>query len=183
MLFVAHFAQQAGASPLTVVSPDAGGVKRAERFRQSLEQALQQSVTNAFMEKQRSGGVVSGEAFVGDVQGRTAIIVDDLISTGTTLARTARACRDRGAVAVHTAATHGLFVGDANTILADESLDSVVITNTVPPLRLTNSVVRDKLVVLDAAPLVSEAIRRIHTGGSIVELLEAPPTAAPTSQT
>jgi len=177
MLFVSHFAGHINDAPVTVVSPDAGGVKRAERFRQSLESALNQSVTNAFMEKQRRGGVVSGEAFVGDADGRTAIILDDLISTGTTLTRTAKACRAHGATAVHAAATHGLFVGDANTILANEVLDSVVITNTVPPFRLTDSAARDKLTVLDVAPLLGEAIRRIQTGKSVVELLETPRAA------
>src|SRR5271157_5876825 len=64
---------------LCVVSPDTGGAKRAELFREALQDALQCSITSAFAEKHRSAGVVSGDLFVGDVKGRTALIIDDLI--------------------------------------------------------------------------------------------------------
>ena len=174
MHFVSYFASKLRDEQVTVVSPDAGGVKRAEQFRESLQAALGRSVAGAFMEKQRSAGIVSGESFVGDVDGRVAIVLDDLISTGTTLTRTAHACRRHGAIAVHTIATHGLFVGDAPHILDDDAIDSVVITNSIPPFRMRGSKAARKLVVLDVAGLVAEAIHRIHAGGSIVDLLEQP---------
>jgi ribose-phosphate pyrophosphokinase len=102
-----------------------------------------------------------------------ALIVDDLIATGGTILRAARACRAAGARAVHAAATHGLFVGEAPALLfGDPALGQVVVTNSVPPFRLSRGRLPDQLVVLDVAPLFAEAIRRIHTGGSIVELLE-----------
>jgi ribose-phosphate pyrophosphokinase len=124
------------------------------------------------MEKYRSAGVVSGEAVIGEVTGKTAIIIDDLISSGTTLLRAAEACRARGATTIHAAASHGLFVGDANKVLAHPALEKVVVTDTIPPFRLESDVIASKLVVLDAAALFAEGIRRIHTGGSLVELLE-----------
>ncbi len=99
-LFVAHFAPLLGREEVTVVSPDAGGVKRAEAFRQTLGLVLNRPVGAAFVEKYRSSGVVSGDALVGDVAGKPVIIIDDLISTGTTLVRAARACKDRGATRV-----------------------------------------------------------------------------------
>jgi ribose-phosphate pyrophosphokinase len=105
------------------------------------------------------------------VAGRVALIVDDLIATGGTILRAARACRAAGARAVHAVATHGLFVGEAATILfGDPALEQVVVTNSVPPFRLGR--LPDQLVVLDVAPLFAEAIRRSHTGGSIAELLD-----------
>ena len=97
MLFVEHFVPVLKDSEVVVVSPDAGGVKRAERLRQLLSHALGKPVGAAFAEKYRSLGVVSGDMVVGDVEGKNVIIVDDLISTGTTIARTGRACHTREA--------------------------------------------------------------------------------------
>jgi ribose-phosphate pyrophosphokinase len=173
-LFVRHFTRHLGSEEVAVVSPDTGGAKRAEALRTSLARALGRPLTSAFVEKHRARGVVSGEMLVGDVAGRVALIVDDLISTGGTIQRAARACRAAGARAVHAAATHGLFVGRAREVLfADSALGQVVVTSSVPPFRLGVDQLPAQLVVLDVAPLFAEAIRRIHTGGSIVELLEA----------
>jgi len=88
-LFVKYFVSLIHNEEVVVVSPDVGGVKRAESFRETLSAALGRPVTSAFVEKYRSAGVVSGEAVIGDVAGRTAIVVDDLISSGTTLLRCA----------------------------------------------------------------------------------------------
>ena len=116
-LFVAELVPLVGADDLAVVSPDAGGIKRAEAFRERLSAVLKRPITAAFAEKYRSGGVLTGEALVGDVRGKTAIIVDDLISAGSTVARAAHACRERGAVRVLAVASHGVFADAANTVL------------------------------------------------------------------
>jgi len=171
-LFVKYFVPLIHNEEVVVVSPDVGGVKRAESFRETLSAALGRPVTSAFVEKYRSAGVVSGEAVIGDVAGRTAIVVDDLISSGTTLARAAQACKARQAKTVYAVATHGVFATNACQVLAEAPLEKVVVTNTIPPFRLHPDVVRNKLVVLDTTPLIAEAIRRIHSDGSIVELLE-----------
>jgi ribose-phosphate pyrophosphokinase len=171
-LFVEYFAPLLQDGEVAVVSPDVGGIKRAELFRQALGRALGREVASAFMEKQRARGVVSGEAIVGRVDGRTAVIVDDLISTGTTIARAAKACRAAGATTVYAAASHGLFVGEAGRVLADGALEKVVVTDTVPPFRLDSGLVETKLAVLDAAHLFAAAIARIHSGGSVAELLD-----------
>jgi ribose-phosphate pyrophosphokinase len=170
-LFVEHFILLAQQEEIVVVSPDVGGVKRAEDFRQALGAALDRPIHGAFMEKYRSEGVVSGEAVIGDVSGKMAIIIDDLISSGTTLARAADSCRARGATKIYAAASHGVFSGKASQTLSNSALEKVVITDTIPPFRLDPDLARTKLVVLDAAKLFAEAIRRIHSGGSIVELL------------
>ena len=170
-LFIAHFAPRLHAAEVVVVSPDAGGIKRAERFRAGLSQMLQRPVGAAFAEKHRSGGVVSGEALVGDVNGKVAIIIDDLISAGSTIARAAQACRDHGATRVLAAASHGLFAGAANSMLAASTVEQIVVTDSVPPMRVSDAGLKAKLVHVSTASLFAEAIRRIHGGGSIVDLL------------
>jgi ribose-phosphate pyrophosphokinase len=172
-LFVEYLRPRLADRAAVVVSPDIGGVKRTVKFRDALGRALGRDVPLAIMEKHRSAGAVSGAALVGDVAGRVVVIVDDLISTGTTIARTAAACRDRGAVRVVAAATHGIFAGDANVQLSEPALAELVVTDTISPFRLTVPAVRRKLVVLGAAPLFAAAARRIHDGDSIVELLES----------
>jgi len=171
-LFARHAARLVGAGEVAVVSPDTGGAKRAEALRASLARLLARPVASAFAEKYRARGEVTGGLLVGEVAGRVALIVDDLISTGGTIARAARACRAAGARAVHALATHGLFVGGAKEMFAEPALAEVVVTNSVPPLHLERAQHGAKLVVLDVAPLFAEAIGRLHRGGSLAELLE-----------
>jgi ribose-phosphate pyrophosphokinase len=155
----------------SVVSPDTGGDKRAELFRETLEAALGRPVGKAFAEKHRSGGVVSGDLFVGEVAGTTALLVDDLISTGGTLLRAARAARAAGARRVIALATHGLFMPGAETALADGAIDRLVVTDAVPAFRLPPGPVRDKLDVLPAASLLAEAVRRLDSGEPLTDLV------------
>lgn len=161
-LFVAHLAPALRGRGVTVLSPDAGGVKRADALRQSLAQALDAPVELGLMEKQRSGGIVSGETLFAQVEGRSAVIVDDLIGTGTTLLRAARAARAAGAQSVTAVASHGLFVGAAAEAMADTALDRIVVTDSVPPFRLQGSAAAARIEVLPCAPLFAEAIRRRH---------------------
>ena len=171
-LFATHFASLLKEeSQITVVSPDIGGMKRAERFRQALGRVLNRELKIAFMEKARAKGAMRAGRLIGEVAGH-AIIVDDLISTGGTLLHAAAACRESGAEKVYAAAAHGIFVGAANRLLSGTELDQVVVTDTIPPFRLDPDLARNKLTILSAVPLFAEAIRRIHTGGSLVELLE-----------
>jgi len=105
-LFARHFASELHQGLFAIVSPDAGGIKRADAFRARMEAPLRAPVPMGFAEKHRSAGVVSIEAFVGDVAGRIVIVVDDLISSGTTMLRTAQMCRARGATQVYAVAAH-----------------------------------------------------------------------------
>ncbi len=170
-LFVQYFAPLIEGHEVVVISPDTGGIKRAEKFRQDLSLALNREASSGFMEKHRSGGVVTGEALIGDVSGKAVIIIDDLISTGGTMGRTAKACRKGGAAKVYAAATHGIFTGDADKVFADPAIDQLVIVDTIPPFRITSDTAREKLTALDGAALIAEAVRRIHAGGSVIELL------------
>ncbi|MFW6093167.1 MAG: ribose-phosphate diphosphokinase [Pseudomonadota bacterium] len=172
-LFVEQAAGMAG--EVAVVSPDVGGVKRAEAFRQSLQRRLGRPVTAGFMEKHRSAGRVSGETLVGAVDGRKVLLLDDLIASGSTLARAAAACRTRGAAAVTALATHGAFTSGADEALATPALDRVLITDTIAAERITRPEVLEKLMVVGTSRLFAEAIRRLNEGGSLVELVASPP--------
>ncbi|WP_310446104.1 ribose-phosphate diphosphokinase [Thiobacillus sp.] len=171
-LFVAWFAARLRDEAIVVMSPDIGGIKRAEVFRDSLARTLGRPVAVAFMEKRRSGGVVSGEAVVGDVAGSTILIIDDLISSGATLARAAAACKALGAKRVLAAASHGLFAEAAAEALAHPALEKVLVTDSIPLLRLPPALLGSRVEVLDSAPLFAEAIRRLHSDGSLAELLQ-----------
>lgn len=169
-LFATHLAASVAGESLTVFSPDLGGIHRAGHFQRALAQALHVPVDLGFMEKWRSEGIISGQTVAGQVEGRTVILYDDLISTGSTLERAARACKERGARRVLAAATHGVLTPGAETVLASPALDQVYVTNTVPLPPGRADAFRDKLVVVDAAPLVAHAIESIHSGGSITEI-------------
>jgi len=146
-------------------------MKRVEQFRQALSRVLRRDIPVAFMEKARGKGVLSIGRLVGDVVNSTAIIIDDLISTGGTLLGAAKACKEQGAKRVYAAASHGVFVGKANQVLAAPEMEKVIVTDTIPPFRVKPELVGNKLVILSAAELFAEAIKRIHEGGSVVELL------------
>jgi ribose-phosphate pyrophosphokinase len=178
-LFARYFAHRLGAEPIAVVSPDLGGEKRAELFRQRLETMLARPVAKAFMDKHRSMGAITGEIFAGDVAGRAVVVLDDLISSGGTMARAARACRANGATRLFLAATHGLFARDAEATLREAPIEEIVVADTVTPSETVAQRLRGRLVTIGVAPLLAEAIARLHSGGSIDELLEAGPRGAP----
>ncbi|WP_202620495.1 ribose-phosphate diphosphokinase [Methylocystis heyeri] len=170
-LFASHFARLAGDQPVAVVSPDLGGEKRAELFRERLERKLGSPVDKAFMDKRRSQGEVTGDIFAGEVDGRIAIVLDDLISGGGTMARVAQACKTRGATQVWCAATHGVFSSGAAKTLGGAPIDRIVVTDTVP-LPAFMTALKDRLSVVGAARLFAQAIERCHNGGSLSQLIE-----------
>jgi ribose-phosphate pyrophosphokinase len=150
----------AGNRPVAVASPDPGGVKRAQLWREAAEAALQRPVGFAMVDKRRSAGVVSSDRLVaGDVAGATVLLLDDLIASGETMRRAARALREAGAVGVVACAAHGLFTSGAEDALADPAIDEVVVTDSVPPQRLApDSAVRAKLRIVSAAPLFAGSV-------------------------
>jgi ribose-phosphate pyrophosphokinase len=163
-LFVEHFAARLRGEKLAVVSPDVGGAKRAERFRRALAAAMGDEPTAGFVDKQRAGGVVTGELFVGDVRDRTVILFDDLISTGTTLCRAAAKCREAGAARVFAAATHGLFIGGAPGLLGASEFEGIAIGDTVRSDAESDGLLPENVTVLETAKLLCDAIAVAHTG-------------------
>ena len=170
-LFIDYIKSALSDAKLAIISPDAGGMKRAELLRENLERALGRPIGKGLAEKHRSAGVVSGDLFAGDVTGATALVVDDLISTGGTLLRTARSARSAGAKNVIALVTHGLFMAGSSEALADPAIDKIVITDAVPAFRLNNPALNKKLVILPVAPLLAETIRRLHEGRSLSDLI------------
>ena len=162
-LIAGHLAPRLRGVRVVAVSPDAGGTKRAEAFRQVLEQLTTREVGSAYMEKYRSSGVVRGEILAGDVRGKTAVIIDDLISTGGTLVRAAKACRANGAARVIAAAAHGLFIGGAPELFASPAIDELIVASTVPPFRVGADNF-SRLAVLDASEAIARAIIACHNG-------------------
>jgi len=173
-LFAEHMRERVGGAPVVVVSPDPGGVKRAQLFQVMFEKLIGRAVGTAFMEKRRSAGVVTGNLLVGDMKDTVVLVIDDLISTGGTMLRAAEACLEQGARSVYALAAHGLFVGEAEKAICDPRLSITIITDIVLPFRLEPDIIEQQIEIVSVAPLLGEAIRCCHEGGSIIELLEGP---------
>lgn len=156
---------------IVVVSPDAGGVKRAEAMRQRLESALNRPVDAAFLEKARAKGILRTGRIIGEVTDAAVVIVDDLISTGRTISHAAKLCKDLRATQVYAAVTHGVFVSEANQYLGGDEFDRILITDTISPFRFDPALVSKKMEILAVSELFARAIHRIHTNGSVVDLL------------
>lgn len=158
--------------PVTILSPDGGGVKRTQLLKEHLEAETDLKVGFGFLEKRRSRGVVSGDLFAGDVSGTVVFIVDDMISTGGTMLRAAAACRERGAKAVHAVATHGLFGEGAEALFASDAIDSIIVTDSVAgAARARAERPSARLEIISVGALIGEALRRLRDGGSICDLL------------
>ena len=159
---LARYINRQGLKDLAIVSPDAGGVARAEELRGRTGGSL------AIISKRHPGPDVS-EALemVGDVCGKPVVIVDDMISTGGTLALAAELLQERGASPIYAAATHGIFAQDGLELIHRSPLDKILITDTLP---LPGDGPTDKVEVVSVAPLLAEAITRIHKDLSISAL-------------
>jgi len=159
-IFAEHFRPiVASAKRTVVVSPDAGGVWRAKRFADLIAELSQRAVDIAFVEKHRSEGRVSGGLFAGDVEDASVIVIDDMISGGTTMIRAAALCLGRGAHCVHAAATHGLLSEHAAERLGDPMLASIVVTDSVCDVHERGEALADKLVVLESAAQLALALQ------------------------
>ncbi len=155
-----HFAAEArGAERCVVLAPDAGAVKRARGFAAELEAASGAPADLAFVEKSRSEGVISGSGFAGDVEGATVIVVDDIVSSGATLARAAEAALARGAVRVHAAVTHGAFSRGANDALGASAFESIAITDSIPDAAARCPALGPRLTVVETAGLFAALLK------------------------
>lgn len=159
--FDAEVAEWVGDAPVAVASPDPGGVKRAQLWRESLQARLGRPVAAAMVDKRRSAGAVSSQGLVaGDVAGMTVLLLDDLIASGGTIVGAAAALREAGARGVIACAAHGLFTGAAAGRLADPAIDRIVVSDSVPPFRLPPAALTaGRLQVVSAVPLFAQAIR------------------------
>jgi ribose-phosphate pyrophosphokinase len=145
---------------LVVVSPDVGGVARARAFAKKLNEA-----PLAIIDKRRQGhNVAEVMNVIGDVQGKTAVLVDDMIDTAGTILEGAKLLREKGARQVYACATHAVFSGPAISRLSGGVLEEVIVTNTIP---LSFEQRFDQLTILSVANILGEAIWRIHEDSSV----------------
>jgi ribose-phosphate pyrophosphokinase len=146
---------------ITIVSPDTGRVRTAEKFGQRLHAPI------AFLHKKRSREDVHMLEVVGEVRGRTCVLVDDIIATGGTICSAAELLVQRGATRVWAVATHGVFAGPAIEQLQQAPFDKVVVTNTLP---ISETSRFESLVVLSVAPMIADAIKAIFDETSVSEI-------------
>ncbi len=148
---------------LVIVSPDAGGVERARAFAKKLQSSI------AIIDKRREAANISQIMnVIGDVKDKDTIILDDMIDTGGTTIQAATALKDKGAKKVIAACTHAVLSGNAVEKLNDSVIEELIVTNTIP---LNDKKEKcKKITVLSIAPLIAEAIKRIHEESSISSL-------------
>jgi ribose-phosphate pyrophosphokinase len=148
---------------LTVVSPDAGGVERARAYAKRLDAAL------AIVDKRREApNVAEVHQVVGDVEGRSALIVDDMVDTGGTLAKVAQAIKAAGAREVLASSSHGVLSGSAVEKIEQSPLSKLIVTDSIPLAEEKRRCA--KIVVLSIAELMAKAIRNIHEEASVTSL-------------
>lgn len=160
-----------GVSNYTVMTPDAGGAKRARDWRESFEKRIGRSVGIVYADKTRRGAEDVEIKIIGDVRGKKVIVVDDMIGTGRTAGELADTIRQGGGVLWGLVATHGLFTGNATEWL--NNIPRVFVADTVSPFRIIGKFLNTDLTIVSTTDMFAQAIHRIHTeGGSISQLLE-----------
>jgi ribose-phosphate pyrophosphokinase len=162
--FVKHLTQNAG-DDVVIVSPDTGSVARAREFANRMEARL--AIVDKRRPKQNVAEVMN---IIGDVAGKNAWIFDDMIDTAGTLVKAAQAIKQCGALSVRSCATHPVFSGEAIERIQESDLDEVIVTDTIPLSEKARSC--SKIRVLSVAPLIGEAIRRIHEEESVSILFQ-----------
>ena len=146
-----------------VVSPDAGGVKRARDLANKLGCGIA-----VILKRRPEPNKAEVMDVVGELEGKDAIIVDDIIDTAGTLVAAANLLINKGAKRIIACATHGIFSGPAIERLMNAPIEKVIVTNTLPVYEKQFS----KLEIVSIAPLIAEAIKRVHEGASVSSLFE-----------
>jgi len=165
-LLAKHVASRVPREDITVVSPDAGRVRVAERWTDILGAPL------AIIHKRRDPDIpnqVRVFEVVGDVRGRVCVLVDDMIDTGGTIVKAAETLFENGAKDVIVAATHGILSDPARERLQESRISEVIVTNTLP---IPAEHQFDKLTVLSIAPILAKAITEVFTDGSVTSMFE-----------
>ena len=162
-----HYLKSKKFKNLVVVSPDVGGIKMARAYAKRLNAGL------AIVDKRRSSpDAIEVMHILGEVKDKTCVLVDDLIATGSSLVEAANALQHAGAAVVFACVTHPVLSGPAVERIARSPLKELIVTNTIPIPEVKRL---DKITVLSVAPLLSEAIRRIHYEESISVLFDGVP--------
>lgn len=158
-----YIREHARGEPITVVSPDAGGVERARAFAKRLDAGL------AIIDKRRTMvNEVTEMHIIGEVSGRVAVLIDDMVDTAGTMVMAADAVLEAGAKEVFACCTHAVLSGPATSRIRDSALSGLAVTDTIPLREEAKKV--DKIMVLSVAHLIGEAIKRTHEEESISSL-------------
>ena len=163
-LFVDYFKEKFN-EPISIISPDAGGVKRATTFAKHLQAYV------GFVHKKRDPKIhneVKSFTVIGEVEDRHAILLDDIIDTGGTIAAASRILKERGALSVNVAATHGIFSDGSVEVLQDAPIDNIVVTDTL--LQNGNSSQLGNVEVLSVSTIIANALTSIFTDDSVSAL-------------
>ncbi|UCH00158.1 MAG: ribose-phosphate pyrophosphokinase [Deltaproteobacteria bacterium] len=148
---------------LSIISPDPGGVERARAFAKRLNASL------AIIDKRREApNVAEAMNIIGDIKGKTVIIVDDMVDTGGTLVQAARALIQNGATRVYACCTHPVLSGDAIKRIKESPIESLVVTNTIPLGQKSSEC--SKIEVISVAEILGEAIKRVYLSKSVSSL-------------
>ena len=148
---------------LVIVSPDAGGVERARAFAKRLEASL------AIIDKRRDApNIAEAMNIIGEVKGKTAIILDDMVDTAGTLVQASKALKDRGVSNVYACVTHPVLSGPAIKRIEDSPIDQLVVTDTIPLNEKAQKC--SKIIILSVAELLGETIKRIYSSHSVSTL-------------
>jgi ribose-phosphate pyrophosphokinase len=151
---------------VAIVSPDPGNLKAASYYAEHVNAGL------AFIDKRRkSGSEVEAANIIGDIKGKTILMIDDMITTGGTIAEASKILKAHGAERIFVAATHGVFAGKAVERMVNSPVERIIITDTIPACARLDPL-RDRLTVLSVAPLMGEAIKRIHLNQSVSAVLK-----------
>jgi ribose-phosphate pyrophosphokinase len=152
-----------GTDNLIIVSPDVGGVARARAYAKRLDDAPIAIVDKRRMHDKQN--VIEVMNVIGEVEGKVAILIDDLVDTAGTMCKAAELIKEKGATKVYACATHGVLSGPAFERIEASCIEEFIITNSIPlaPLWIQSK----KMKQVSIAPFIAEAIRRIHTGDSV----------------
>ena len=160
---ICQYIREKGIDDLIAVAPDAGSAKATGSFAKRL------GIPLAIMDKRRDLNNDSARILhlIGNVEGKTAVLFDDEISTGTSLMRAAECLKENGAKRIIAAVTHAVLCGDALNRIQDSAIEELIVTDTLP---IGEEQVFDKLTILSVAHIFGEALHRIHQGESVTEL-------------
>jgi ribose-phosphate pyrophosphokinase len=165
-ILIRYLRENYGDENIAIVSPDSGGVPRARSYAKKFDDA-----SLAIIDKRRSGANEVAEMnVVGDVRGKVAIIVDDIIDTGGTVMMAANALLEKGATDVVACCAHAVLSGNSKTELPKSKVSKVIVTDSIYHTDIEQN--KDWLVQLSVAPLIGEAIKRIHNEDSVSSLFE-----------
>jgi ribose-phosphate pyrophosphokinase len=170
-VFVPYITKSKSANPITIVSPDVGGVVRARAFAKRLEADL------AIIDKRREkAGISEVMHVIGEVKGRDCILIDDMVDSAGTICNAAVALMEHGAASVRAIASHGVFSGAAIVRIEKSPMTEMVVTDSIPSTDKTRACAKIKYLTI--APLIGEAILRISEERSVSSLFDAAPVSA-----